>query len=30
MIIESYLEDIIVNGGTEGTREYVKYMTSGF
>tara|TARA_Y100000991_G_scaffold215588_1_gene206666 strand:- start:2938 stop:4689 length:1752 start_codon:yes stop_codon:yes gene_type:complete len=29
VIIESYLEDIIVNGGTEGTREYVKYMTSG-
>ena len=25
-VIESYLEDII-NGGTEGTREYVKYMT---
>ena len=28
-IIESYLEDIIVTGGTIGTREYIKYMTSG-
>ena len=27
-IIESYLEDIIVTGGTVGTREYIKYMTS--
>ena len=27
-VIESYLEDIIVNGGTEGTRDYIKYMTS--
>ena len=27
-IIESYLEDIIINGGTEGTRKYIKYMTS--
>ena len=26
-IIESYLEDIVVTGGTEGTREYIKYMT---
>ena len=28
VIIESYLEDIIVTGGTEGTREYIKYMTT--
>ena len=27
-IIESYLEDIVISGGTEGTREYIKYMTS--
>ena len=28
-IIESYLEDILVTGGTEGTRDYIRYMTSG-
>ena len=28
VIIESYLEDIVVTGGTEGTRDYIKYMTS--
>ena len=28
-VIESYLEDIVVTGGTEGTREYISYMTSG-
>ncbi len=27
-VIESYLEDIVITGGTEGTREYIKYMTS--
>ena len=27
-VIESYLEDIVVTGGTEGTRDYIKYMTS--
>jgi len=27
-VIESYLEDIVVTGGTEGTRNYIKYMTS--
>tara|TARA_Y100001933_G_C19004037_1_gene565758 strand:- start:1460 stop:3220 length:1761 start_codon:yes stop_codon:yes gene_type:complete len=27
-VIESFLEDIIVKGGTSGTRDYVKYMTS--
>ena len=27
-IIESYLEDIVINGGTKGTRKYIKYMTS--
>ena len=27
-IIESYLEDIVVKGGTIGTRKYIKYMTS--
>ena len=26
-IIESYLEDIVITGGTEGTRDYIKYMT---
>ena len=30
VILESYLEDIVVNGGTEGTRKYIKYMTSSF
>ena len=28
IVVESYLEDIVVNGGTEGTREYVTYMLS--
>ena len=28
VIIESYLEDIVVSGGTDGTRDYIKYMTS--
>jgi len=28
VILESYLEDIIVIGGNEGTRDYIKYMTS--
>ena len=28
VIIESYLEDIVINGGTKGTRDYIKYMTS--
>ena len=28
VVIESYLEDIVVSGGTEGTRDYIKYMTS--
>jgi len=28
IVVESYLEDIVVNGGTEGTREYVRYMVS--
>ena len=27
-VIESYLEDIVVSGGTDGTRKYIKYMTS--
>ena len=27
-VIESYLEDIVVTGGTIGTRDYIKYMTS--
>ena len=27
-VIESYLEDISVIGGTEGTRDYITYMTS--
>ena len=27
-VIESYLEDIVVTGGTDGTKEYIKYMTS--
>tara|TARA_A100001388_G_C28772596_1_gene504908 strand:+ start:88 stop:1848 length:1761 start_codon:yes stop_codon:yes gene_type:complete len=27
-VIESYLEDIKVTGGTKGTRDYIKYMTS--
>ena len=27
-VIESYLEDIIVTGGTNGTRDYIRYMTS--
>ena len=27
-VIESYLEDIVINGGTKGTRDYIKYMTS--
>jgi len=27
-VIESYLEDIIVTGGTNGTRDYISYMTS--
>jgi len=27
-VIESYLENIVVTGGTEGSRDYVKYMTS--
>ncbi len=27
-VIESYLEDIVVTGGTDGTREYIRYMTS--
>ena len=28
-VIESYLEDIVVTGGTVGTRDYISYMTSG-
>ena len=28
-VIESYLEDIVVTGGTDGTRDYIRYMTSG-
>ena len=28
VVIESYLEDIVVSGGTDGTRDYIKYMTS--
>ncbi len=28
VVIESYLEDIVVTGGTQGSRDYVKYMTS--
>ena len=27
LVIESYLEDIVVTGGTAKTREYIKYMT---
>ena len=27
-VIESYLEDIVVTGGTQGTREYIQYMTN--
>tara|TARA_Y100000991_G_scaffold214857_1_gene203621 strand:+ start:908 stop:2668 length:1761 start_codon:yes stop_codon:yes gene_type:complete len=27
-VIESYLENIVVTGGTKGSRDYVKYMTS--
>ena len=27
-VIESYLEDIVVTGGTIGTRDYISYMTS--
>ena len=27
-VIESYLEDIVITGGTKGTRDYIKYMTS--
>ena len=27
-VIESYLEDIVVTGGTIGTRDYIRYMTS--
>ena len=27
-VIESYLEDIVVTGGTIGTRDYITYMTS--
>ena len=27
-VIESFLEDIVVTGGTIGTRDYIKYMTS--
>ena len=28
IVIESYLEDIIVTGGSAKTREYIKYMTN--
>ena len=27
--VVDYLEDIVVTGGTEGTRDYIRYMTSG-
>ena len=27
-VIESYLENIVVTGGTNGTRDYIRYMTS--
>ena len=28
IVVESYLENIVVRGGTEGTREYIKFMTN--
>ena len=28
IVLESYLENIVVRGGTEGTRKYIKFMTN--